>query len=75
MKAGVAGGQLMFTLADGSSISCPCVGEPYAGQIAAEVKALVGAVEDAVEWFAGEGMHRQADALRQVLTAGSKGGS
>jgi hypothetical protein len=40
MRAGVSGGQLMFTLADGTSISCPCVGEPYASQISAEIDRL-----------------------------------
>ncbi len=44
MKAGVAHGQLMFTLADGSSISCPCIGEPYASQIAAEIEMMRGAL-------------------------------
>ena len=33
-KIGVAAGHLMFSLKDGSNISCDCIGDPFASQIA-----------------------------------------
>lgn len=43
-RAGVTGGRLMLELSDGSSIRCECIGQPFAGQIAAEINALTARV-------------------------------
>ena len=45
MRAGVIGGKLFFKLADGSSISCECIANPYATQIADEIERLQSEVE------------------------------
>ena len=40
ISAGVCSGILMLELSGGSKISVPCIGEPYASQIAASINAM-----------------------------------
>jgi hypothetical protein len=49
-RIGVVTGHLMFRLKDGSSLSCECIGEPYASQVASmqdDIDRLISCLKNA----------------------------
>ena len=57
-KIEVAAGHLMFKLPNGSNISCDCIGEPYASQVASmqnETDRLVSCLKNARNILESEG--------------------